>query len=142
MTPARSLVALVVAAALAGASSTGSAQTPTSSTLAPAADLTVPTTKVLAIGRFTTGSTPDRWRPYLDAEVRQTVELYLAGRIEQWWVKPDQSGVVFLFASRDVAEVQSLLDQLPMGRAHVMQFELIPLGPLSPLRRLLVSPEH
>ena len=105
-----------------------------------AADLRVPTTKVLAIGRFTAGSTPDVWRPYLDDEVRQTVELYLAGKIEQWWVKPDQSGVVFLFANGDVAEVQALLDRLPMGRAHVMAFDLVPLGPLAPLRRLLVAP--
>jgi hypothetical protein len=105
-----------------------------------AADLVVPTTKVLAIGRFTAKATSDAWRPYIDAEVRQTVELYLDGRIEQWWVKPDQTGVVFLFSSDSAKDVQAMLDALPLGRAGLMEFELIPLGPLSPLRLLLKPP--
>jgi hypothetical protein len=105
-----------------------------------APDLTVPTTKVLAIGKFTAKARPTTWRPYLDAEVRQTVELYLGGKIEQWWVRPDQTGVVFLFDADNAKDVQTMLDALPLGRAGLMEFELIPLGPLSPLRLLLKQP--
>jgi len=113
------------------------AQSQTEPAASRSADLLVPTTKVLAIGKFTSTATPPVWRPYIEAEVRQTVELYLGGKIEQWWVKPDQSGVVFLFNSNDPREVQAMLDALPLGRAGLMEFELIPLGPLSPLRLLL-----
>jgi hypothetical protein len=30
-----------------------------------------------------------------------------------------------------------MLEKLPLGQAHLMSFELIPLGPLNPLRQLL-----
>lgn len=103
-------------------------------------DFSVPTTRILAVGTFAPNTTPETWRPYIDAEVRQTVELYLSGKIEQWWVKPDQSGVVFVFDAKDTITVQALLDALPLGRAALMRFELIPLGPLSPLRQLLQKP--
>ena len=117
---------------------TARAQQPTDASRV--AELVVPTTKVLAVGKFTAKATPSAWRPYIDAEVRQTVELYLGGKIEQWWVRPDQTGVVFLFSADNVGDVQALLDALPLGRAGLMEFELIPLGPLSPLRLLLKQP--
>jgi hypothetical protein len=63
---------------------------------APSSSLDVPTTKLLAIGTFTTTGTPDRWKPLLPAEVRDTVRLYLAGKIDQWYLKQDQTGVVFM----------------------------------------------
>lgn len=130
-----------LAALLFGAmSAIAAAQTVEPPAAARTADLGVPTTKILAIGRFRSDATPAIWRPYLAAEVRDTVQLYLAGKIEQWWVKTDQSGVVFLFAASDPREVQALLDRLPLGRAGLMEFELIPVGPLSPLRLLLAEP--
>ena len=103
----------------------------------PAADLTVPTTKVLAIGSWTLKATPDLWRPIVPTEMRQTARLYLAGKIDQWYVKPDQSGVVFIMNVTTVSEARDLLDKLPLGQAALMRFQFIPLGPLSPLRTLL-----
>ena len=37
----------------------------------------------------------------------------------------------------DVAEAHEMLEKLPLGQAHLMSFELTPLGPLNPLRQLL-----
>jgi hypothetical protein len=102
--------------------------------------LDVPTTKVLAIGSFTTKGTPDQWKPLLAAEVRDTVRLYLAGKIDQWYLKQDQSGVVFLMNVSDPKEARDLLGRFPFGQAGLMEFELIPLGPIGPLRVLLTEP--
>jgi hypothetical protein len=101
------------------------------------ADLEVPTTKVLAIGTFTAIGTPDRWKPLLPAEVRDTVRLYLAGKIDQWYLKQDQSGVVFMMNVTDPREALELLGKFPFGRAGMMTFQIIPLGPIAPLRVLL-----
>jgi hypothetical protein len=96
--------------------------------------LVVPATKLLAIGSFTAKATPDVWQPILPSEVRETVRLYLAGKIDQWFVKQDQSGVVFIMNLTDPKQAHDLLDKLPLGQAGLMEFQLIP---LSPLRALL-----
>jgi hypothetical protein len=40
----------------------------------------------------------------------------------------------------DPAEAHKLLEDLPLGRAGMMTFELIPMGPLWPLGLLLPEP--
>jgi hypothetical protein len=102
--------------------------------------LVVPTTKLLAIGTFTDKATPSLSKPVLPSEVRQTMLLYLDGKIDQWFVKQDQSGVVFLMNLTDPKEAHDLLEKLPLGQAGLMEFEIIPLGPISPLRMLISEP--
>jgi hypothetical protein len=106
--------------------------------LAPA--LVVPTTKLLAIGRFTAKATPSLSKPVLPSEVRETVRLYLNGKIDQWFIQQDQSGVVFIMNLTDPKEAHELLEKLPLGQAGLMEFQIIPLGPISPLRMLLSEP--
>lgn len=96
----------------------------------------VPTTKILAIGRLTSKSTPGAMGPVLPREVQETVKLYLDGKIDQWYVRKDQASVVFILNVADVKTAHALLAQLPFGRADLMEFDLIPLGPLSPLAAL------
>jgi hypothetical protein len=94
-------------------------------------------TKILAIGRLTTNASGAALKPILPSEVRETVRLYLAGKIEQWYFKPDDSAVVFILNLTDIKEAHDLLAQLPLGRAGFMEFELIRLAPLQPLGMLL-----
>jgi len=96
----------------------------------------VPTTRILAIGRLTSKSTPGAIGAVLPQEVRDTVKLYLGGKIEQWYVRKDQASVVFILNMTDVNEARRTLEQLPLGKADLMEFDLIPLGPLSPLAAL------
>ena len=97
----------------------------------------VPTTKILAIGRLTTPLTPEQRRSIMPHEVPDTVRLYLSGKIDQWYVRKDGKGVVFLLNVSSVEEADALLSNLPLGKAKLMEFELMPLGPLNPLRILL-----
>jgi hypothetical protein len=129
---AATLVAISPTAARAQAD-TG-AQPPLSAALA------VPTIKLLAIGSFTAKAAPDVWRPVLPSEMRETARLYLAGKIDQWYVQQDQSGVVFIMNLTDPKEAHELLAKLPFGQDGLMEFQIIPLGPLSPLRTLLSGP--
>ena len=45
-----------------------------------------------------------------------------------------------VLGSADPAEAHALLEDLPLGRAEMMTFELIPMGPLWPLGLLLSEP--
>lgn len=131
----RLMLRLLAVAILAAGPAAALAQTAASAGVA-----TVPTTKLLAIGSFTAKATPGVWKPVLPAEVRDTVRLYLAGKIDQWFIKQDQSGVVFLLNVTDPDEAHALLAKLPFGQAGLMEFQLIPLGPISPIGILLTEP--
>ncbi len=106
-------------------------------TAAPLPPSSVPTIKILAIGRLTAPFTPEQRRTIMPKEVPDTVRLYLAGKIDQWYVRQDGKGVVFLLNCASVEEAHTLLEQLPLGKAGLMTFDLIALGPLNPLRILL-----
>jgi len=106
----------------------------------PSSSLDVPTTKLLAIGTFTAKGSPEQWKPLLPAEVHDTVRLYLAGKIDQWYLKQDQSGVVFMMNVTDPKEALDLLGKFPFGQAGLMEFQIISLGPIAPLRVLLTDP--
>ena len=98
------------------------------------------TTKVLAIGSWTAKATPETRPPVMPFEARDTLRLQLVGKIDQWFAKTDGSGAVFLMNVTDPAEAHALLEDLPLGRAEMMTFELIPMGPLWPLGLLLSEP--
>jgi hypothetical protein len=98
------------------------------------------TTKVLAIGSWTAKATPETRPPIMPAEARDTMRLMLRGKIDQWFAKSDGSGAVFLMNVTDTAEAHALLEALPLGKAGMMTFELIPVGPLWPLGLMLREP--
>jgi hypothetical protein len=129
-------LATTMAAALASLSPLGA------SSAEPANPLT-PTTRILAIGTVNPGVDPAVLRSLLPNEIRETVKLYLDGKIDQWFSLQGRSGVAFLLNVTDPAAAHDMLEKLPLGRAHLMSFELIPLAPLNPLRQLQgITPTH
>ena len=121
---APSLIALFLCLLNVGPSHAQSANPPT------------PTTKILAIGTINAGVDPATARAILPKEVKETVDLYLAGKIDQWYSLQGRPGVAFILNVTDVAAAHEMLEKLPLGQAHFMSFELIPLAPLNPLRQL------
>ena len=95
-----------------------------------------PTTRILAIGTINPGVDPAAALAILPTEVKETAKLYLDGKIDQWYSQQGRRGVVFILNVTDTAAAHEMLEKLPLGQAHLMSFELIPLGPLSPLRLL------
>jgi hypothetical protein len=101
-----------------------------------AAQTATPTTKILAIDTVTPGADLQKVRAILPAEVKATVDLYLQGKIDQWYSREARNGVVFVLNMTDSEAARAMLERLPLGQAHLMSFELIPTGPLNPLRQL------
>ena len=97
----------------------------------------VPTTRILAVGTIVPGADLAKVTAILPTEVRATAKLYLEGKIDQWYSQQDRRGVVFILNVTDPKAAEAMLEALPLGQAHLMKFELTPLGPLSPLRQLL-----
>ena len=95
------------------------------------------TTSVMVLLTAKAGVTRDQIMAVMPDEIRQTVQLYLAGKIHEWYSRSDGRGVVFLLNVKDAAEADAIMEALPLGKLKLMDHEYIPIGPLLPLRLLI-----
>jgi hypothetical protein len=66
----------------------------------------------------------------MPAEIRATVQLYLAGKIRQWYSREDGRGGIFLLNTGDLAEAKSPMESLQLAKEGILDHEYIPVGPL------------
>jgi hypothetical protein len=97
-------------------------------------------TGVIVIVTVKAAATRERVMAVMPAEIRATVQLYLNGEIREWYSRGDGRGVVFLLDTRDVAEAQTIMEGLPLGRDNLVDHQYIAVGPLLPLRLLMTDP--
>lgn len=97
----------------------------------------VKTTAVLVMLRAKTGVTWDQIKPLMPSEIRATTQLYLNGKIRDWYSRGDGRGVLFIFDTPDVAEARAIMEGLPLSKENLMEAQYIPVGPLLPLGLLL-----
>jgi hypothetical protein len=98
------------------------------------------TTGVMVILTVKSGITREQVMAVMPAEIRETVQLYLNGKIREWYSRGDGRGVVFLLDARDVAEAQAIMEALPLAKQNLMDHDYIAVGPLLPLRLLMANP--
>ena len=96
-----------------------------------------PTTQVLATLTVNAGIDRAAIMKVMPEEVRDTVTLYLDGKIQQWYSRSDGRGVVFILNTTSAADAKVLMEALPLAKAHLVTFDYMPLAPLGPLRMLL-----
>ena len=94
-------------------------------------------TGVLAMLSPKPGVVPGQIMKIMPAEIRATVPLYLDGKIQQWYMRGDGRGVIFILNCKDEAEARALLESLPLSQANLVDGQFIPVGPLLPLGMLL-----
>ena len=100
-----------------------------------------PTTGVMVLLTVKAGVTREQVMAVMPAEIRQTVQLYLNGKIREWYSRSDGRGAVFLLESKDVPEAHAIMEALPLAKQDLMDHEYIAVGPLLPLRLLMASPQ-
>ena len=86
------------------------------------------------------GVTREQVMAVMPAEIRQTVQLYLDGRIREWYSRGDGREVVLLLDTRDVGEAEAIMEGLPLAKQDVVDHEYIAVGPLLPLGLLTPIP--
>jgi muconolactone delta-isomerase len=92
--------------------------------------------QILAIDRFFPGTTMEKVQPHLKEEMMLTWEHYKQGKIRQLYFRQDHPGVVLMMESDSLEEAQELLDELPLVKQRLIEFEIIPLGYFEPLETL------
>src|SRR6266550_5016966 len=100
------------------------------------------TTGVMVILTVKAGVTREQVMAVMPDEIRQTVQLYLNGKIREWYSRGDGRGAVLLLDTRDVAEAQTIMERLPLAKQNIVDHEYIAVGPLVPLGWLTANPER
>ena len=95
------------------------------------------TTEVIVIQTTKQGVTPQQIMAIIPSEIRETVKLYLDGKIRQWYSRGDGKGVIFVVDAKTEGEARALMETLPLAKEQLMDHEYIPVGPLMPLRALM-----
>jgi hypothetical protein len=95
------------------------------------------TTAVLVIQTAKQGVTADQVMAVIPAEIRATVNLYLDGKIREWYSRGNGKGVVFLVDAQTEDEARAIMETLPLAKEQWMDTEYVPVGPLMPLRALI-----
>src|SRR5262249_14930737 len=104
----------------------------------PPADAPSPkTTEVMVILTAKDGVTRQQIMNVMPDELRDTLKLYLDGRIRQWYSRGDGRGVIFFIDAKTVEEAHAAIDALPLSKENLMDHEYIPVGPLMPLSALI-----
>ena len=96
-----------------------------------------PTTEVLVILTPKEGVTAPQIMAVMPSEVRETVKLYLDGKIREWYSLGTGRGVLFMVEAKTEGEARAIMATLPLAKEQLMDYEYIPVGPLMPLRMLI-----
>jgi hypothetical protein len=105
-----------------------------------AASLT--TTGVMVILTVKAGVAREQVMAVMPAEIQQTVQLYLDGKIREWYSRGDGRGAIFLLETKDVSEAERIMEGLPLAKQNIVDHEYIAVGPLFPLRLLIADPQR
>ena len=98
------------------------------------------TAAIFVLLRPRSGVTRDQIMAVMPPEIRATVQLYLEGKIREWYSREDGRGAVFLLNATNITEARSVMEALPLAREHLIDEEYIPVSPLAPLRLLVANP--
>jgi hypothetical protein len=95
------------------------------------------TTEVMVILTAKQSVTRQQITAVMPAEIRETVKLYLDGKIRQWYSRGDGNGAVFLIDAKTEDEARAVMETLPLSKEHLVDHAYIPVGPLMPLMGLM-----
>jgi muconolactone delta-isomerase len=84
--------------------------------------------KLLALERPVAGVAKESFTPELmRTEARRAWELHQAGAIRELYFRADREEAVLVLEAADVAEARKTLGELPLVRARLIDFDLVPL---------------
>jgi len=92
--------------------------------------------KLLALERALPRGSAAECAPYLKSEAARAWELHQAGIIRELYFRADRSEAVLVLECDGPEQCRDVLATLPLVRAGLIEFEIIPLVPYSGFGRL------
>jgi hypothetical protein len=92
--------------------------------------------KILAIEKDAEGVTDEDFQPHMKAEAMRAWELYQSGVFREMYFTRDDPIAIIMLECVSVEEAKKALDTLPLVKAGLISFELMPLVPYPGFARL------
>jgi hypothetical protein len=92
--------------------------------------------KILAMERDVPGAPAQDFRPLLKPEAAAVWQLYQGGVIRETYFRADRHAAVLVLECASAEAARQALDGLPLVRAGLIDFEIIPLIPYPGFERL------
>lgn len=92
--------------------------------------------KILAIENELANTKKEDFEPHLQNEAARVWELYQDGLIREVYFRQDQTTAVLMLECVDVGKAKEVLSSLPLVKAGLIYFEVIPLVPYPGFSRL------
>jgi hypothetical protein len=93
--------------------------------------------KILAVEHELPGATSEQFQAWLKEEALAVWRLHQADVIRELYFRADRNMAVLVLECEGVAEAEAVLAALPLVKAGLITFELIPLIPYPGFSRLL-----
>lgn len=98
--------------------------------------------KFLALEREIAANPDSAFQPLLKAEAVRVWELYQSGLLRELYFRSDQHTAVLVLECVDEVAARETLNTLPLVKAGLIEFDIIPLAPYSGFARLFGSNHH
>jgi muconolactone delta-isomerase len=95
--------------------------------------------KILAIEKEVAGVTDEEFAPHLKAEAARAWELHQAGVVRELYFRADWPGAVLVLECAGVEEAADVLNTLPLVKAGLITFDIIPLKAYPGFSRLFAE---
>jgi hypothetical protein len=107
---------------------------------AAAATVAMPVTEVIAMASPKPEVATSDVMKLVPDEVQAVVQLYLDGKVEQWYSRSDGKGVVLFLRCKSTDEAKAILAALPLVKAGYVEVDYIPVVPFAALGFLTRQP--
>lgn len=95
--------------------------------------------KILALEHETGSATAEQFTPHLKTEAVRVWELYQSGILREIYFSQAEHTAVLILECTDTSEAHQVLNTLPLVRAGLITFQVIPLIPYSGWARLFIK---
>jgi hypothetical protein len=95
------------------------------------------TTEVMVMLTAKQGVSRQHIMAIMPSEIRETLKLYLDGKIRHGYSLADGNGVVLFIDAKTEDEARAVMESLPLSKQHLVDYSYVPVGPLMPLMGLM-----
>ena len=92
----------------------------------------IKTIQIMMISRLASGVTLEDTVSYTKDEAKLAWEYYTTGRYRQMYGRLDEGGVVVIMEAKNMEEAYKAVDQMPLVKNGLVEYDLIPLGSFFP----------